>query len=104
MIVIPAIAWTVWGRRPRPRPWTLFVLALVATAPVATVITGALVGMMVVMPMRGGEDVSPSDKSRLLAKTISETMNGAVYAVLGAAIVAVGVGAMALVRRRRAPP
>jgi hypothetical protein len=103
-LIVPIVAWTAWLRRPRPRPWPLLVLAIAATAPLASGWVGVVVALvqLQIRPPERGDDVEPSDKARVLAETISETMNRMVYAVVAATLVcAIAIVATRLLRRYR---
>jgi len=87
LFVVPAIAWTVWLRRPRPRPIPLLVVALATTTPLATGLVGAAWCVISVRSFKGDEGYEASQKARHLAETISEAMNLTALVVVGAAAV-----------------
>jgi hypothetical protein len=104
MLVVPLIAWIAWLRhRARPRPLTLLVVALVASAPIATALAGA-VWCVVTLLGRGDSDAEPYGKARRLAEAIAETMNLTAFVTLAAvSVCAVTLVASWWTSRRRAP-
>jgi hypothetical protein len=102
LFIAPAVAWTVWLRRPRPRPKPLLAVALFATTPLATGLAGAVWGAIVTRSFGGGEDVEPSQKARRLAEGISFAMNMTFWIVI-AGVVAGVIFAASRWRGRRRP-
>jgi hypothetical protein len=102
LFVVPAAAWIVWWRRPRPRPRALLIVPIAASAPVATGLAATLAIGLMVRAWKTDDKVEPSDKARLLAEHISEAMNVTAFVLLVAGVVA--AGALIIGRATRKPP
>ena len=102
--VVPAVAWAVWLRRARPRPTALLVVAIATTTPLTVVVAGGASAVIQLRSAERSDDNVPSQRARVLAETISETMNVAAVAVLGAMAISGCVIAASLWRRRNRDP
>ena len=87
LFAVPAIAWTAWLLRRRPRPMPLLVIALATTAPLVTGLAGTAWCLISVRSFKADDGDGPSQKARRLAENISETMNLTGLVVIGAAVV-----------------